>query len=87
MERGQLAGGLKTGIGQGGHQPVVFAFAGGPSIQRLSELSGLRHFEGPSFRGWHHHVTLVSAAHAYGLLGRASGTDGWQPPSGREAAD
>ncbi|WP_220183324.1 IS701 family transposase [Sphaerisporangium album] len=30
--------------------------------------SGLRHFEGRSFRGWHHHVTLVSAAHGYRLL-------------------
>ncbi|MFJ6392799.1 hypothetical protein ACIQJT_34950 [Streptomyces sp. NPDC091972] len=49
-------------------------------LKRLSELSGLRHFEGGSFRGWHHHVTMVSAAHAFGLLGRASGTDGWQSP-------
>jgi SRSO17 transposase len=30
--------------------------------------SGLHHFEGRSFRGWHHHVTLASAAHAYRLL-------------------
>lgn len=26
--------------------------------------SGLDHFEGRSFRGWHHHVTLASIAHA-----------------------
>jgi SRSO17 transposase len=39
-------------------------------LARLSEYSGLRHFEGRSFRGWHHHVTLVSAAHGYKLLGR-----------------
>ncbi len=32
--------------------------------------SGLRHFEGRSFRGWHHHVTLVSVAHAHQLLSR-----------------
>jgi hypothetical protein len=37
-------------------------------LQRLSEACGLQHFEGRSFRGWHHHVTLVSAAHAYCLL-------------------
>lgn len=37
-------------------------------VQRLSEESGLQHFEGRSFRGWHHHVTLVSAAHTYRLL-------------------
>jgi hypothetical protein len=36
--------------------------------QRLSEECGLQHFEGRSFRGWHHHVTLVGAAHAYRLL-------------------
>ncbi|WP_248962191.1 IS701 family transposase [Sphaerisporangium perillae] len=29
---------------------------------------GLRDFEGRSFRGWHHHVTLVSAAHAFWML-------------------
>ncbi|ONI84639.1 hypothetical protein ALI22I_29295 [Saccharothrix sp. ALI-22-I] len=35
---------------------------------RLTEEYGLRHFEGRSFQGWHHHVTLVSAAHGFGLL-------------------
>lgn len=35
--------------------------------------SGLQHFEGRSFRGWHHHVTLASAAHAYRLLTTAPG--------------
>lgn len=35
--------------------------------------SGLHHFEGRSFRGWHHHVTLASAAHAYLLLAAAAG--------------
>ncbi|MGW1765524.1 IS701 family transposase [Streptomyces sp. NPDC002073] len=56
-------------------------------LQRLGELSGLRHFEGRSFRGWHHHVTLVSAAHAYELLGRLPGVDGRPPASGRATAD
>ncbi|HEX5120948.1 MAG TPA: IS701 family transposase [Pseudonocardiaceae bacterium] len=36
----------------------------------LSEEFGLRSFEGRSFRGWHHHVTLVSAAHLYRTLQR-----------------
>lgn len=40
----------------------------GEELGRLSEESGLRHFEGRSFRGWHHHVTLVSAAHGYLML-------------------
>nr|WP_214412405.1 transposase [Sphaerisporangium fuscum] len=39
---------------------------------------GLRDFEGRSFRGWHHHVTLVSAAHAFWML--LSGGDGLFPP-------
>jgi SRSO17 transposase len=42
----------------------------GDELARLDEHSGLRHFEGRSFRGWHHHVTLVSAAHGYLLLDR-----------------
>ncbi|MEE1740452.1 transposase [Streptomyces sp. BE147] len=41
-------------------------------LEQLSETAGLRHFEGRSFCGWHHHVTLVSAAHAYGLSRRAA---------------
>ncbi|MFI5621257.1 IS701 family transposase [Streptomyces sp. NPDC051567] len=33
------------------------------------EPVGVRDFEGRSFRGWHHHATLVSVAHAAALLG------------------
>lgn len=40
-------------------------------MRRLAEESGLRDFEGRSFQGWHHHVTLVSVAHAYRLLHEA----------------
>jgi SRSO17 transposase len=45
----------------------------------MNEHSGLRHFEGRSYRGWHHHVTLVSAAHGYLLLGRLADSvaDDW----------
>jgi hypothetical protein len=39
----------------------------------FERASGLHHFEGRSFRGWHHHVTLASAAHAYRLLTSAPG--------------
>ena len=31
---------------------------------------GLQDFEGRSYAGWHHHVTLVSAAHTYQMLQR-----------------
>jgi len=30
--------------------------------RELKDALGLDHFEGRSFRGWHHHVTLVSLA-------------------------
>ncbi|MEV8565869.1 transposase [Streptomyces sp. NPDC051322] len=34
----------------------------------VSDQLGLRDFEGRSFRGWHHHMTLVSLAHAVTAL-------------------
>jgi len=37
-------------------------------VDVLAEGSGLRHFEGRSFQGWHHHVTLSSVAHGYRLV-------------------
>ncbi|PPK65449.1 SRSO17 transposase [Actinokineospora auranticolor] len=39
-------------------------------MTRMREEFGLQSFEGRSFRGWHHHVTLVSAAHVYRTLRR-----------------
>jgi SRSO17 transposase len=33
--------------------------------RELKDALGLDHFEGRSFRGWHHHTTLVSVAHAF----------------------
>jgi SRSO17 transposase len=38
--------------------------------RELKDALGLDHFEGRSFKGWHHHVTLVSAAHAFVTLER-----------------
>lgn len=43
------------------------------STEALADLereSGLLHFEGRSFPGWHHHVTLVSLAHGFRRLSR-----------------
>jgi SRSO17 transposase len=37
-------------------------------LAELEQAAGLQHFEGRSFRGWHHHVTLASVAHAYRVL-------------------
>ena len=38
--------------------------------RELKDGLGLDHFEGRSFGGWHHHVTLVSLAHAFVTLQR-----------------
>jgi SRSO17 transposase len=38
--------------------------------RELKDALGLDHFEGRSFRGWHHHVTLVSVAHGFLTLQR-----------------
>ena len=39
-------------------------------VERIAVESGLHAFEGRSFPGWHHHVTLVSLAHGFRLLRR-----------------
>jgi SRSO17 transposase len=44
-------------------------------LARMQDDVGLRHFEGRSFRGWHHHVTLASIAHAYQLERQLTGRD------------
>ena len=38
--------------------------------RELKDALGLDHFEGRSYRGWNHHVTLVSVAHAFQTLER-----------------
>jgi SRSO17 transposase len=38
--------------------------------RELKHGLGLDHFEGRRYRGWHHHVTLVSVAHAFLTLQR-----------------
>jgi SRSO17 transposase len=42
----------------------------GKGISGLKQALGLAHFEGCTWGGWHHHVTLVSAAHAFCTLQR-----------------
>ncbi|MFI5621319.1 IS701 family transposase [Streptomyces sp. NPDC051567] len=43
------------------------------AVRELEDGFGLLDFEGRSYPGWHHHMTLVSAAHAYRHLGRPGG--------------
>jgi SRSO17 transposase len=42
--------------------------------RELKDALGLDHFEGRSFKGWHHHVTLVSVAHGFVTLERLDPT-------------
>jgi hypothetical protein len=38
--------------------------------REMKQALGLAHFEGRTWNGWHHHVTLVSTAHAFCALQR-----------------
>ncbi|MGI0151614.1 MAG: IS701 family transposase, partial [Thermoplasmata archaeon] len=40
------------------------------SYQQMKEELGLDHFEGRSWRGWHHHVTMVGLAQGFLMLER-----------------
>jgi hypothetical protein len=51
------------------------------TVEWLAEDFGLRAFEGRSYPGWHHHMTLVSAAFAYGTLGSATAPPGNPAPA------
>ncbi|MCX4582306.1 transposase [Streptomyces sp. NBC_01481] len=53
------------------------------TVERLAEDFGLHAFEGRSYPGWHHHMTLVSAAFAYGTLGSATAPPGNPAPASR----
>lgn len=44
-------------------------------LVQMAEESGLAHFEGRSYRGWHHHVTLASIAHAASVVRDAGALD------------
>jgi SRSO17 transposase len=47
----------------------------GPRIEQLGDRFGLRDYEGRTFAGWHHHVTLATAAFAYHVLERIALSD------------
>ncbi|MFD0886058.1 IS701 family transposase [Streptosporangium algeriense] len=42
------------------------------AIRQFEDRFGLRDFEGRSFPGWHHHLTLVSAAALFSALGEST---------------
>jgi hypothetical protein len=48
---------------------------------RLRDDFGLQQFEGRSFAGWHHHMTLVSAAHAHWTLHQLRQRQVYQAPA------
>jgi DDE superfamily endonuclease len=47
----------------------------GDLFQQMESM-GLRDYEGRTYRGWHHHMTLVSAAQAYSSLRALAGPPG-----------
>ena len=50
--------------------------------QQLKEELGLDHYEGRSWAGWHHHVTLVMLAHAFLTLEKLRGKKNfWVDPA------
>lgn len=53
--------------------------------RQLKQELGLDHFEGRGWRGWHHHVTLVSVAYGFLVLEalRRKKTSGWTLPRPR----
>ena len=53
--------------------------------QQLKDELGLDHYEGRGWIGWHHHVTLVTLAHAFLTLEtlRRKKTSGWTLPQTR----
>jgi SRSO17 transposase len=53
------------------------------SYQQMKEELGLDHFEGRSWRGWHHHVTMVGMAQGFLMLLR--GEEGKRPKKDGEA--
>ena len=47
------------------------------NYQQLKEELGLDHYEGRSWNGWHHHVTLVMLAHAFLTLETLRNKKNW----------
>ncbi|MGQ4417894.1 hypothetical protein ACN6LA_004318, partial [Streptomyces sp. SAS_269] len=54
-------------------------------LTEVSESLGIRDFEGRSYRGWHHHMTMVSLAHAATVLSATPHTES-RPPALRVPA-
>lgn len=67
------------------HELVYWAkirWWGGQNCQQLKEEVGLDHFEGRSWIGWHHHVTLAMIAFDFLVLEglRSKKASGWTLP-------
>jgi hypothetical protein len=49
----------------------------GPRLEDFAVRFGLRDYEGRTFTGWHHHVTLATAAHVFRVL-TTRPQEGWR---------
>jgi SRSO17 transposase len=52
--------------------------------RQMKEELGLDHFEGRTWTGWHHHVTMVALAHTFLMTLRAEAAKKGSPPSVEE---
>ncbi|MCX4554508.1 transposase (plasmid) [Streptomyces sp. NBC_01387] len=48
-------------------------------LEEVGDALGIRDFEGRSYRGWHHHMTMVSLAHAVTVLSPSRAQDPFPP--------
>ncbi|MFG3016115.1 IS701 family transposase [Streptomyces cinerochromogenes] len=60
---------LREATPQAVHALALRSELTGRTVQRLQNDLGLLDFEGRSYPGWHHHMTLASAAYLYRCLG------------------
>jgi SRSO17 transposase len=58
----------------------------GPRIERFAQQFGLRDYEGRTFGGWHHHVTLATAAYVFHILNLLRGEHESAPESQESVA-
>lgn len=55
-----------------GRVTVIVSIGQLQAYRELKHGLGLDHFEGRTWPGWHHHVTLVNAAHLFITIQRLS---------------
>ena len=68
-------------------QLIAYATSGRRTVTALAQGYGLADFEGRSYPGWHHHMTMVSAAYGYRALQEDPAAGRSVVPPARPAGD